>query len=933
MEYLSRSRLPVFTPRLDLTAEDLNAQAETLCAAINELAGRLYIIKDLVPESQRAQYAEETSYPILDEIASIWEDIQRAWETIAENKETCEEHYQDTLDRITELDERLNELLKTVRGEIMQYISEIDQAHTTEEQRIEEELGGDITDLERRFNALDDAAARKTELAELLNRVNYIQTHSIPRIGDDGYWYIGEIKTNTKAQGAEGFSPIVDITKSGKVTTIKITDSRGEHSSQVLDGEGDMLKSVYDTDNDGIVDNAEKVNNHTVESNVPANAVFTDTTYTAGTGISINENNVISNTQVSAVWGNIEGTLSNQTDLNNSLGNLQNQIDDINSIGRFLSIWNCTTGLPETSPETLPYTYHTGDYYIVGTVGSTNYKPTGSSYTGTASQTEEAGTVMADDIYYYDGTSWHLQIRSQRTTTFANIAGQPSDNTNLAIALNNKQDNLVASSNIQIAADGKTISATDTTYSNATTSAAGLMSASDKSKLDSLATVATSGSYSDLSNKPTIPDELSDLTDDSTHRLVTDTEKNTWNNKSDFSGSYADLTNKPTIPSKTSDLNNDSGFIDNTVNNLTNYTLSSSLATVATSGSYNDLSNKPTIPNLLTKMPFYNGYRGLNNSFKGEEIDLPINIGDIETVEGFYYDVSIQKVAINTFDVSIYNKDAFEYSGHIFDIMVAISDDTYANGHPIPYVTNHVFGTIYVEDLAANTSKTKRMTIDENDYQTVYILSWDNYILGVKDYIEDKINDSGLFVAQYGTTTYAQIQDAVAKNKIVYCYVNGRYAFLAYAGTTNYEFQYYRSNSSHSLSNFDSIFVYKIESNGTWTTTERQTELYPQAGTGIKLTSSQGNLNIKVKASETTTWGDLYENLLFIDPYYDDESYSVGDYVYYGTSSASSGPRLYRCNTAIPSGGESFNPSHWDGKSLTQYYQEVLIGTALGGSY
>lgn len=40
---------------------------------------------------------------------------------------------------------------------------------------------------------------------------------------------------------------------------------------------------------------------------------------------------------------------------------------------------------------------------------------------------------------------------------------------------------------------------------------------------------------------------------------------------STFSGSYTDLSNKPTIPTKTSDLNNDSGFIDNTVNNLVNY--------------------------------------------------------------------------------------------------------------------------------------------------------------------------------------------------------------------------------------------------------------------------------------------------------------------------------------------------------------------------
>ena len=49
------------------------------------------------------------------------------------------------------------------------------------------------------------------------------------------------------------------------------------------------------------------------------------------------------------------------------------------------------------------------------------------------------------------------------------------------------------------------------------------------------------------------------------------------------------------IPTTTSDLTNDSGFITASVNNLANYTLTSALATVATSGSYNDLSNKPTI--------------------------------------------------------------------------------------------------------------------------------------------------------------------------------------------------------------------------------------------------------------------------------------------------------------------------------------------------
>jgi hypothetical protein len=45
-----------------------------------------------------------------------------------------------------------------------------------------------------------------------------------------------------------------------------------------------------------------------------------------------------------------------------------------------------------------------------------------------------------------------------------------------------------------------------------------------------------------------IPTALSELSDDADHRLVTDTEKASWDAKSDFSGDYNDLKNKPTIP-------------------------------------------------------------------------------------------------------------------------------------------------------------------------------------------------------------------------------------------------------------------------------------------------------------------------------------------------------------------------------------------------
>lgn len=48
-------------------------------------------------------------------------------------------------------------------------------------------------------------------------------------------------------------------------------------------------------------------------------------------------------------------------------------------------------------------------------------------------------------------------------------------------------------------------------------------------------------------------------------------------------GAYSDLSSKPTIPTKTSQLTNDAGFV-----------LNSALSSVATSGSYSDLTGKPT---------------------------------------------------------------------------------------------------------------------------------------------------------------------------------------------------------------------------------------------------------------------------------------------------------------------------------------------------
>ena len=298
---------------------------------------------------------------------------------------------------------------------------------------------------------------------------------------------------------------------------------------------------------------------------------------------------------------------------------LKDALDNISWLGKFLSLWNSTTWLPISFPLSTPYTYTTWDWFMVETVWTTNYKPSGSSYTWTASATVESLTVKQWDVYIYDGTSWLLQVNNEPQVSFSDIAWQPTDNSNLATALWNKQDvsNMVTTLTwadnthyptakavadaiswawawdmLKATYDPNNVEADAFDYNNFinTPNLAAVATSGDYSDLSNtptLASVATSGSYNDLSNKPTIP----------TVNNATLTIQKNWTTVKTFTANASsDVTANISVPTKTSEISNDSGYITKSVNNLDNYTLSSALATVATTWSYSDLSNKPTIP-------------------------------------------------------------------------------------------------------------------------------------------------------------------------------------------------------------------------------------------------------------------------------------------------------------------------------------------------
>lgn len=288
----------------------------------------------------------------------------------------------------------------------------------------------------------------------------------------------------------------------------------------------------------------------------------------------------------------------------------------------------------------------------------------------------------------------------------------------------------------------------------------------DYTKTANLATVATSGSYSDLSNKPSIPTKTSNLTNDSnfvvdasyvhTDNNYTTTEKNKlsgiasgaevnvqsdWNVTSSSSDAY--IKNKPTIPSKVSDLTNDSGFITSytetdpvfaasaahgisssditawnakqealvsgtnikTVNNQS--LLGSGNITIGGSGGtsdYDQLSNRPQI-NSVTLTG--------NKSLSDLDIASATDMGDLSNLSTSDT-ISIVSAINSLLPVEIFSSS----SGDTGDITLSKTSASFNRiGIYYKYDTTSDFGIYYAEIYKPNGKKVAlNMMLDNNNY-------------------------------------------------------------------------------------------------------------------------------------------------------------------------------------------------------------------------
>lgn len=272
-------------------------------------------------------------------------------------------------------------------------------------------------------------------------------------------------------------------------------------------------------------------------------------------------------TKMGASITQVSTNTTNITNIQNSIGQ-PSGIASLDSNGRvpysqlpesameYQGTWDASTNTPELKDGTGT----NGDFYVVSTSGTVNF--------GTVDDLRNVAFYVNDRVIYDGSTDEWVRLPAGEVRTVNGLSGDVvltasnvnyDTNTTIKAAiddkvsivsgkglssndftdtLKDKLDNIAAGAEVNVQAD----------WTQATTTADDYI----KNK-PNLAAVATSGSYADLSNKPTIPAAQvnSDWTAVSGVSQIL--------NKPSLatvatSGSYADLSNKPTIPSQASDI-------------------------------------------------------------------------------------------------------------------------------------------------------------------------------------------------------------------------------------------------------------------------------------------------------------------------------------------------------------------------------------------
>lgn len=371
----------------------------------------------------------------------------------------------------------------------------------------------------------------------------------------------------------------------------------------------------------------------------------------------------------------------------------------------------------------------------------------------------------------------------------------------------------------------------------------------------SLAAVATSGDYSDLSNTPSIPTATSDLTNDSGYITLSDVPaqvQSDWTeadntdpayiqNKPTLaavatSGDYSDLSNTPSIPTATSDLTNDSGYITlsdvpaqvnadwNSSSGVSEILNKPNLATVATTGSYSDLSNTPSIPTATSDLTNDSGYITLS--------DVPAQVqsdwAESDTTDPAY----------------IENKPTIKQVVAGSNITITESTNTFeiAMNTPIPSATSDLTndsGFITLSDLPAEE-------VEVLTYGTSTISDYTAAVQAGKKLIVCKVRDPD--------DGWRYVMQSVSSPFPEWCYSVGAVTYqlrLNHNGVTGWD-----TLTTNATTSSDSGKVFTVDQYGRQVWAAAQGTTY-SAGTGIDITSNTISVENPLPASTSAEAGKV----------------------------------------------------------------------------
>lgn len=352
-----------------------------------------------------------------------------------------------------------------------------------------------------------------------------------------------------------------------------------------------------------------------------------------------------------------------------------------------------------------------------------------------------------------------------------------------------------------------------------------------------------------------IPTNTSDLTNDGSDGTSTYVEADELATVA-TSGSYNDLLNTPTIPAAqvNSDWNANSGVAE-----ILN---KPSLAAVATSGAYSDLTGTPTIPtvNDATLTIEQNGTSaGTFTANSNWDVTIALTDTTYSNFDGATSSVAGSAGLVpapTTSDPDKYLKGDGSWG--------TPTDTTYTAGTNVQISAGNVISatdTTYSDFTGATSSVSGTHGLVPAPTTS----DPDKYLKGDGTWAEPAAR---LVEMSYGeSNAWAKFIAAYNAGSIVYCRASSnanpatgsqtRKAFMAYVNNattpTEVEFQYVRSVSSKTSSQpVDQVFVYKLTSSngGTWTVQTR--DMAPKLAAGTNASVNYSNGTYTVSATDTT---------------------------------------------------------------------------------